>query len=132
MVAFQSTIHDSGIALFCDAFLCSLVVNPVRETPHIGTNSAKLDGSGGMVANCLFEMVVELAVVEEYVRVMVPSVEVTFHRLQRLNHTVQFLVSGQNNEGSIGARLAGIRFQTAGDKHLVVLFANFSTEEIAD
>jgi hypothetical protein len=44
MVTFQTTIHDSSITLLRNALLGNLGVNPLRETPHLRTNLAELDG----------------------------------------------------------------------------------------
>lgn len=49
------------------------------------------------------------------------------NRLERLNHTFEFLVTGEDDESGIGARLVGLegRVLTACDEDLVVLFADF-------
>jgi hypothetical protein len=55
---------------------------------------------------------------------VVPSVEVTLDRLDGLDHTVQFLVSCQDDKRTIDAGLARVWLETTRDKDLVMLFAN--------
>lgn len=127
VVAFQSTVHDGSISLLCDAFLGHLVVGPVREPPHVGTYFAKFDGARSVISYRLLEVIVELAIVEENIGVMVPPIEVAFHRFEGLQNTIEFFVSGQDHKGSVGTGLAGVRLQAASDEHLVVLLGNFPT-----
>lgn len=130
VIALQPAVHDGSIALFRNAFLCNRRVNPVGKSPHVGSDLAKLNLPRCVVSNGFLEVVVEVAVVEEDVGVVVPSVEVAFDRLDRLDNTVNLLVSGKDNEGSIGTGLGRIGLGTAFDEDLVVLFADFSV--IAD
>lgn len=127
VVTLHTTVHDCSIALFSDALLGYIVVNPVRETPHAGVDLAKLDIGADVFADLIFEGGVEVAVVQEDVWVVEPSVEVSLDRLQRLQHTFELLVTGENDESGIGAWLIGLegRVLTACNEDLVVLFANF-------
>lgn len=126
MVAFQATIHDSSITLLRNTFLCNLGVNPLGETPHLGPDLAKLNGGRCKVLNGVLECLVEVAIVQEDVWVMVPSVEVALDGLDGLNNTFEFLVSGQDDKGAVGAGLGGVRLETALDEDLVILLADFS------
>lgn len=126
MVTFQTTVHDGSITLLGNALLGDLGVDPVGEPPHIRTDLAKFNRGRGIVLDGIFEGLVEVAIVEEDIWVVVPAVEVTLNGLDRLNDTFQLLVSGEDNEGAVGSGLGGIGLETAFDKNLVVLFADFS------
>lgn len=71
-------------------------------------------------------MVVELAIVEEDVGVVVPAVEVTLDRLDGLDDAVELFIPGENDKGGIGSRLAGVGLEASGDEDLVVLLAYFA------
>lgn len=129
MVALEAAIHDSIIALLGDAFLGDLGVDPVGETPHLGTNLAKLDIARGVVSHGLLESLVELAVVEENIGVVEPPIKVTLDRLEGLQNTIQLLVSGEDDKGGIGAGLRVVGLLAAGQEDLVVLFANFPAQQ---
>ncbi len=127
MVALEATVHDSVIALLGDAFLGDLGVDPVGETPHLRADLAKLNVTGSVISDHLLESLVELAIVEEDVGVVVPPIEVALNRLEGLQNTVQLLVSGQDDKGGIGAGLRVVGFLAACQEDLVVLFAYFPT-----
>ena len=124
MIAFHATVHDSCVTLLRDTLLRDLGVNPVRETPHVRANLAELDGSRGVVLDGVLEGVVEVAIVQEDVGVVVPAVEVALNGLDGLDDAVQLLVSREDDEGAIDAGLAGVGLEAAGDEDLVVLFAD--------
>jgi hypothetical protein len=130
VITLHTTVHDSSVTLFPDTFLGDLVVNPVGETPHGVINLAKFHGSASVVLDGGPELLVEVAIVQEDVRVMIPAVEVALNRLERLDHTFQLLVPCQNDKGSIGARFLVdtilVNGQTARREDFVMLFANFS------
>lgn len=125
MIALHATIHNRGISLLGNALLCNLWIYPIRETPHAWVNLTKLDRGAGVVHDCILEGRVELAVIEEDVWIVIPSVEMTLDRLDRLNDTVQLLISRQNDKRGIGSRFCGIRGITTCHKHLIVLLADF-------
>lgn len=125
VVTFHATVHDSSITLLGDTLLGDLGVNPVRETPHVRANLAELDGSRSVVLDSVLEGVVEVAIVQKDVGVVVPAVEVALDGLDGLDDTVQLLVSREDDEGAIGAGLAGVGLKAAGDEDLVVFFADF-------
>lgn len=129
VVALESTVHDSSVALLRDALLGDFGIDPLREAPHLGANLAELYGSRGVVLDGVLECLVEVAIVQEDIGVMVPAVEVALDRLDGLNYTIKLLVSCQNNKRTIGTRLAGVGFETAFDEDFVVLFADFSAWE---
>lgn len=129
VVTFHATVHDSGVTLLSDTLLCDLGVDPVRETPHVRANLAELDGSGSVVLDGVLEGVVEVAIVQEDVGVVIPAVEVALDGLDGLDDTVQLLVSGEDDEGAIDAGLAGVGLEAAGDEDLVVFFADSPVEQ---
>ena len=130
MVTLHTTVHDCSITLFSDALLGYIVVNPVGETPHAGVDLAKLDIGADVLTDLILEGRVEVAIVQKDVWVVEPSVEMSLHGLERLQDTFEFLVTGEDDEGGVGARLVGLEgwVLTACDKDLVVLFADFSVE----
>lgn len=122
MVAFHSSIHDCGVTLLPDAFLGDLMIHPIRVTPHSIVNFAKLHGCAGIVLDRGLKSIVEIAVVQEDVRVIKPSVKVSFNGFHRLDDTVQLLVPGQDDEGSIGPRTIRFDGKASCSEYLVVLF----------
>ena len=88
---------------------------------------AKLHRSAGVVFDCLFEILFEVSVIEEDVRVVEPTVEMTLDAFDRLNHTVQLFISCKDNEGGIGPGLpCGLfRVEAACGKDSVIFFADF-------
>lgn len=126
MVAFQSSVHDSSITLLGNALLGDLGVNPIGESPHVRTDLSELNRRRSVVADSLLELFVEVAIVEENVGVVIPSVEMSLHGLDGLDNTIDLLVSREDDKGSIGAGLAGIGLKTTGHEDLVVLLTNLS------
>jgi hypothetical protein len=125
VVTFETTIHDSGVALLGDAFLRDLGIDPVGIAPHVGFDLAKLHSRGSVVRHRLLEGRVEVIIVEENVGVVIPPVEVTLDGLDGLDDTIQLLVSREDDEYTIGSGLAGVRLETSGHEDLVVLIADF-------
>lgn len=129
MVALQSTVHDSSVTLLRNALLGDLGIDPFREAPHLGANLAKLDGGRGVIFDGVLECLVEVAIVQEHVRIMIPAVEVALDRLDGLDDSIKLLVSRQNNKSTIRTRLGGVGLETAFDEDFVVLFADFPARE---
>ena len=125
MVTFKAAVHDGGVALLGDALLGDLGVDPFREAPHLRADLAKLDGGGCVVLDGVLEGLVEVAVVEEDVGVVVPAIEVALDGLDGLDNTIQLLVPGQDDKGAVGPGLGGVGFQAALDEDLVVLLTDF-------
>lgn len=128
VVAFHTTVHDSSVTLLADTLLGDLRVDPIGETPHAVIDFTKLDGCTGVVLHSCLEVFVEVAVVKENVRIVEPTVEVALDRLEGLDDTVQFLVSRENDEGSVSLgslRPLGVNGHAASSKDLVILFADF-------
>lgn len=127
VITLHTTVHDGSITLFSDALLGHVVVNPVREAPHGGIDFAEFDIRADVLTDLVFEGRVEVAVVQEDVWVVEPSVEMSLDRLERLNDTLEFLVAGEDNESGVGSRLVGleIRVLTTCDEDLVVFLADF-------
>lgn len=67
--------------MLSDAFLGDLMIHPIRVTPHGIVNLAKFHGRAGIVLDCRLERVVEIAVVQEHIRVIKPPVKVSFNGL---------------------------------------------------
>jgi hypothetical protein len=132
VITLHATVHDGGVTLFSDALLGHVVVNPVGEAPHARIDLAELDVGADVLADLIFEGGVEVAVVEEDVWVVEPSVEVSLNGFERLQHTFEFLVTGEDDESGVGAWLVSFdgRVLTACDEDLVVLFADFPVEHI--
>lgn len=126
MVTLKTTIHDGSIALLRNALLGNLGIDPIGETPHLRANLAKLDGGGCVVLNGVLERLVEVAIVQKDVWVVVPAIEVALDGLERLDNAIQFLVPGQDDEDAVGARLGSVGLETALDEDLVILLADFS------
>jgi len=130
VVTLHTTVHDGSITLFSDALLGHVVVNPVGEAPHAGIDFAELDVRADVLTDLVFEGRVEVAIVQEDVWVVEPSIEVSLNRLERLQHTFEFLVTGEDDESGVGARLVDLEgwVLTACDEDLVVFFADFPVE----
>lgn len=128
MVTLKTTVHDSGVSLLSNTLLCNLGINPVGVSPHLGANLSKLDGSGGVVADGVLEGLVEVSIVEEDIWIMIPSVEVSFNRLHRLDNTLQLLVSSKDDECAVHSLSRRVGLETSSDKYFVVLFADFSVD----
>ena len=79
VITFHTTIHDSGIPLFPDSLLGDFMVYPVRIPPHAIINFAKLNGGASVILNGIFKLVVEISVIQKDVRIVPPSVEMTFN-----------------------------------------------------
>lgn len=79
VVTLHSTIHDSGVALLSDAFLCHFVVNPFRITPHGIVNFAEFHRSTCIILHGILESVIKIAVVQEHIRIVEPSVEMSLN-----------------------------------------------------
>lgn len=126
MVALETTIHDCGVSLLRNAFLGDLGIDPFGKAPHFGTDLAKLNRSRRVVLDDILEGLIEVAVIQEDVWVVVPAVEVTLDGLDGLNDTVQFLIPGEDDEGAIDPGLGCVWLEAALDEDLVVLFADFS------
>lgn len=56
---------------------------------------------------------------------MVPAVKMALDGLDGLNDAFQFLVSGQDDKGAVGAGLGGVGLETALYEDLVILLADF-------
>ena len=130
VVRFHATVHNSSITLLGDTLLRNSWVYPVGEAPHAGINLSKLNSSTGVVHDGLLEVVVEVAIVQEDVWVMIPPVEVALNGLDGLEDTVKLLVSGQHNEGCVRLWFRAIWDCTAGHKDLVVLLADFPSRSL--
>ena len=125
MVTLKTTIHDSSITLLRNALLGNLGIDPFGESPHVRTDLAKLDWGGCEVLDSVLECLVEVAIIQEDVWVVVPPVEVALDGLDGLNDAFQFLISGQDDEGAVGAGPGGVGLETALDEDLVIFLADF-------
>lgn len=101
------------------------MVNPIGETPHGAINLAKFHRRAGIVLNGLFEGIIEIAIVQEHVGIVVPAVEVSLDRFHGLNNTIQLLVPREDDEGGICTRAVCFDGKTAGSEDLVMLLTDF-------
>lgn len=87
---------------------------------------AKFDGATGVIKDGLLEGCAEFGIIEEDVRIVIPSVEVTLDGFDGLENTVQLLISCQHHECCLGPWLRSIRPFASYLEDLVVFLANFS------
>ena len=125
VVRLHATVHNSSISLLGDTLLRDSWIYPVWETPHAGIDLSEFNSSTGVVHDGLLEVVVEVAIVQEDVGVMIPSVEVALNGLDGLEDTVKLLVSGQHNESCVCLWFRAIWDCAAGHEDLIVLLADF-------
>merc|ERR1711939_367414 len=109
VVTLHSTVHNSSVSLLGDALLCNLRVDPVWESPHLGIDGSELHSATCIILDRLLECRVELRIVKKDVWVMIPSVEMSLNRLDRLDDTIQLLISCQYHKRRIRSRFRGIR-----------------------
>jgi hypothetical protein len=124
MIALHATVHDGLVTLLCNAFLRDCGVGPLWEAPVLCRYLTPLNGCTCVVQDSLFERLVEDSVVQKYIRVVVPPIEVSLNRLDRLYDTVQLLVSRQNNEGSVCSGGVDARLETSYGEWLVIFLAD--------
>ena len=94
VIALHAAIHDGGVTLLGDTLGGDTMVDPVGISPHAGIDLTKLDGAAGVVDNGVLEGGVEVAIVEEDVGIVEPSIEVTLDGLDGLDDAFEFLVAG--------------------------------------
>ncbi len=132
VVTFHASVHDCGVSLFPNTFSCNFVVHPVRITPHGRIDLAKLDRRTCVIGDGMFETIAEVAIIQKHVRIMEPSVEMSFYRFERLYDTFQFFVPCQHYEGAVDAWFYRLEFwvDTSSMKDFVVHFADTSRSEM--
>jgi hypothetical protein len=128
MIALHAAIHDGIIALLCDALLRDGWVHPFWESPVACWYLAPLDRCACVIQHRLFERLVEDSVVQEDVWVVVPPIEVSLNRLDRLYYTFQFLIPRQDYEGGVRSGCVDSGLETAYSEGLVILLADFSAQ----
>ena len=94
VVAFHTSIHYCLVSLFPDALSCNIGIDPVRVAPHARSYFAKLHRRTGVIQYCLLERSIEIAIVEKYVWIVEPSIEVPLHRLNGLDDSFKLLIPG--------------------------------------
>lgn len=126
MVTLHATIHDRLIALLSDTFSCNVLVHPIRISPHVRSDLAKLYWATRVVCDDIFEGLVELAIVQEHIWIMEPPVEMSFYTLDALHNALQFFVACEYDEGSVCAWLLLCHFwvEAAVHKNLVMLLVD--------
>ena len=102
MIAFHTTIHDGFIPLLPDTFSCDVQVRPARIAPHISVDLTKFDRRTRMIVDCFLEGLVEIAIIEEDIRVMEPAVEMALHRFDGLYHAFKLRVPCKYYKSGIG------------------------------
>lgn len=127
MITLHATIHDKRITLLPNALLCNFMISPIRETPHGAVNFPKFGMTAGIVPDGVFELLVEVCIIQENIRIIVPAIEMPFDRLDRLDYSFDFLIPSQNDKCSICPRCSIVDMKAAGSKDFVMFFAYFST-----
>lgn len=126
VIALHASVHDGLVSLFTNTFSCYLGVNPVRIAPHARIDLAKLDRGTRIVPYGLSERRIEVSIVQKNIGIMEPSIEMPFHRLDRLYNPIQLLISCQDHKNRVRSSALGLRFETAGHKDFVVFLTDFS------
>lgn len=78
VVTFHSPVHDNLVALLPDPLSGYINIDPVGISPHAWIDLAKLDRRTCVVHYGVSEIGIEVSIVEEYVGIMKPSIEVPF------------------------------------------------------
>jgi len=77
MIALHPTVHDSLVALLCDAFLGDGRVNPVWKAPVFWRDLPPFYWCTGVVQDCLPKCLVEVTIVQEDIGVVKPAIEMS-------------------------------------------------------
>lgn len=126
MITLHSSIHNGSITLFADTFLRDFVIHPVGVTPHAAVDFSKFHGRTGIVFNGLLERIIEIAIVQEDIRIIEPPIEVSLDRFDGLCDTLQLLIPGQNDERGVCPGTISVHRKTTRSKDLVIFFVYFS------
>jgi hypothetical protein len=127
VVALHAAVHYSAVALLRNALFHDCRVGPVWEAPVLLRNLAPFNLRLCVVANGLFEGCVEISVIKEDVRVVVPPIEVPLEGFDGLYDAVKLLIPGQDYNRRVRAGSARVGFKAAYRERLVVLIADFPT-----
>jgi hypothetical protein len=128
VVTLHSSVHDSGITLLPDAFLGDLMVNPVGVAPHTVIDLAKFDRSTGVILHRVHKLLVEVTIIQEHIWIVPPSVEVSFDGFDGLDNTLQLLIPGKDDEGSIRSWATCVNRLTSSSEDLVMFLTDFPVE----
>ena len=126
VVTFHTAVHDSRIPLFADPFSRNVRIDPVWKSPHRRIYLTKLHGCAGVVLNRVLELVAKIAIVEEDVGIVEPSVEMPFDGLDRLNDSLQLFIPCQDDKCSVGPGSINLGIQAPVGEDLVILLADSS------
>lgn len=124
VITLHATVHNGGITLFSDTLSGNFMVDPVGKAPHGAIDFTKLDTAAGVVEDGVLEVLVKVTIVQEDIWVVPPSIEVALNRLDRLYDTIQLLIPGKNDKGSVRSGARGVDIQASGGKDFVMFFAN--------
>ena len=105
MVALHPTIHDRLVTLLPNTFSCNVLVHPVRISPHVRSDLAKLYRATRVIGDDIFEGLIELPIVQEHIWVMKPPVEMSFYALNALHNALQLFIACEYNKCSVCAWL---------------------------
>jgi hypothetical protein len=108
MVTGHTTVHNGCITLLRDGLLHFVHICPIGEAPVHRIDLTKLHLAAGIIPNSLLERLIELAVIEEHIWVMEPSVEMPLHVPKRLDHTGELFIPGKHHNHSVLSRLVGL------------------------
>lgn len=82
-------------------------VDPVWLVPFLGLDLLKIDLGGGHLSDSVDEVVLEVAVVEDHVRVVELGVELLLDLSHCVENAPQVLVSGHDHERGVGQLVCG-------------------------
>jgi hypothetical protein len=127
VVALHAAVHYSAVTLLRNALFYDCRIGPVWEAPVLLRNLAPFNFRLCVVANSLFEGCIEISVIKEDVRVVIPPIEVPLKGLDGLDDAVQFFIPGQDYNRRVCAGSARVGFKAAYCERLIVLVADFPT-----
>ena len=106
------------------------MIDPIRISPHRCVNLAKLDLATRVIGYSVLKVILEIAIVEEYVWIVEPTIEMPFDRLDRLYDTIQLLVPSKDHKCSICSLSFGsfFRILTSRNKYFVMFLAYFPVD----
>ena len=128
MITFHAAIHDCCITLFPDALTGNVCIDPFRIPPHAWIDFAKLDRSACVICNSFLEMLAKVAIIQENIWIVEPTVEMSFYRLYWLDDPNELLISSQDHECGICSWCIDLGLQAPRSKDFVVFLTNPSTQ----
>lgn len=78
VITLHSPVHDDLVALLPDALSGYVNIDPVWISPHARIDFAKLNRGACVIHYGVSEVGIKISIIQEYVGVMKPSIEVPF------------------------------------------------------